>query len=145
MVSLLWRDAETSLFCKGRPDRLTTLGGWSVVVDLKSTDNAGPRVFERDIYKYSYHQQGGFYLDGCDTLSPRERKYVFIVVEKDPPFAVAVYELDPEAIDLGRDEYRAHLAQYARCLETGVWPGYDPGMGIISLPPWNRRFHGEAS
>ena len=30
--------------------------------------------------------------------------------------------------------YRHHLDQYARCLETGVWPGYGDGCEIVSLP-----------
>lgn len=142
-VSALWADIETGQPCKARIDRLTALSGWSVIVDVKSTENAGPRAFGRDIFRYSYHQQGGFYLDGCDALAPRERKVIFVAVEKEPPCAVAVYELEQDAIDLGRDEYRKHLAEYARCIETGRWPGYPDGIGYISLPPWAFKFHGE--
>jgi hypothetical protein len=146
-VSALWRDAETGLPCKARLDKLTALNGWSVILDLKSADNAGPRAFEREIHRWSYHQQAGFYIDGCDAITAveerRERKYVFLVVEKNPPFAVACYELEPEAIQLGRDEYRKHLAEYALCLETGVWPAFDQGVGTISLPPWAFAHHGE--
>jgi exodeoxyribonuclease VIII len=146
-VSALWRDAETGLLCKSRPDRLTALSGWSVVGDLKSGRDASSRAFEREIYKFGYAQQAAMYLDGCDALTPaedrRERKFIFIVVETEPPYCVAVYDLDPEAIALGRDEYRAHLAQYARCMKTGVWSGYDQGIGNISLPPWAFKFHGE--
>lgn len=148
-VSALWRDGETGLPCKSRLDRLTVLHGWSVIADLKSLTDASPRAFQRDIHKYGYAQQGAFYIDGCDALTgdddKRERKYVFIAAETAPPYAVAVYELDATALGLGRDEYRAHLALYARCVETGVWPAFDQGIGTISLPPWATRFHGEAS
>lgn len=142
-ISALWKDAGTGLYVKGRPDRLTTLAGWSVVMDLKTTLNASPSAFARDLYYYHYHQQGALYLDGCDALAPHQRKFIFVAVEKDPPYAVAVYELEDDALSLGRDEYQKHLTAYARCLESGQWPGYPDGVGYISVPSWAFKFHGE--
>lgn len=135
-VSLAWRDKDTGVPCKARLDHLGTAGEWSAIVDLKTSRNASRRSFERDVHSYGYHQQGAFYLDGADALSPRPRKFIFVVVESEPPHCVAVYELDSEAIDLGRDDYKKHLRMYAECVTTGRWPGYPDGMDYVSLPTW---------
>lgn len=137
-VSAVWTDKVTSLPCKGRQDRVGLLDNWPVVVDFKTAEDAGRREFSKAIGKFGYHEQGAFYIDGFDTLQPFEgdRRYMFIVVEKDPPFAVVVYELDNTALTVGRRNYRAHLDRYAACLESGVWPGYGDGAELITVPAW---------
>lgn len=138
-VSAVWTDPETGLLCKGRIDRLTTLGEASVIVDLKTTKNASRYSFGKDIHSFHYHQQAGLYLAGLEEVAPYPRKFMFIAIEKEPPYCPAVYELEEDAIELGRDEYHKHLRMYAECVATGVWPGYSPGADYVSLPPWAFR------
>lgn len=141
-LSAVWKDAETGLPCKGRQDKFCNLGSWPTVMDLKSAEDASKLGFSKSIDKFGYAEQAAFYLDGFHTLAPfpeGERRYVFIVAEKEPPYAVAVYELDPTAIEVGRKRYRANLRTYAGCLEAGTWPGYGDGMDLISLPPWSMK------
>lgn len=64
-------------------------------------------------------------------------RFFFIAVEKKPPYAVSVYLLDDESVDLGRAQYRADLNRYAECLSTGVWPGYGDTIQRISVPGWH--------
>jgi hypothetical protein len=137
-VSAVWKDKETGVICKGRQDRLTYLDNWPAVVDLKTARDAARRQFSRAIDQYGYAEQGAYYLGGLDTLHPFEgdRRYVFIVLEKEPPYAVAVYELDVDAIRVATDKVKGYLRQYATCLESGTWPGYGDGLDLISLPPW---------
>lgn len=142
-ASFRWLDPETGVRCKLRLDRLTTLASWSVIVDLKTAKNASQVAFSRDLHKFHYHQQAAMYLEGVNVVAPRDRKFLFIVVEKAPPFCVAVYELEDDALEVGRDEYHKHLRTYAECMASGVWPGYDQGAGYVSLPSWAFKFHGE--
>jgi len=137
-VSAVWKDKTTEVVCKGRQDRLTYVDNWPTVVDVKTSKDAGRRKFSRDIDAYGYADQAAFYLDGLDTLHPFEgdRRYVFLVLEKEPPYAVAVYELDIDAINVARSKVRGYLRQYAECLESGTWPGYGDGLELVSLPPW---------
>lgn len=145
----VWRDGATGRLCKIRVDRLTTVAlpgspePWSVVCDLKTTEDARPFAFARDLNKFGYHEQAAYYIDGLDALAPRARRFVFIVVEKRPPFAVACYELDEDAIEVGRAEYLKHLRAYADCVESGAWPGFGDGIAPISLPSWAFKAHGE--
>lgn len=142
-ASAVWVDPETSVLCKSRIDRLTTLASWPVIVDLKSTRNASRTAFGKDVHTFHYHQQSAMYLSGLNEVAPHPRKFMFIAVEKDPPYCTAVYELEDDAIDLGRDEFRSHLRMYADCLATGQWPGYGNGADYVSLPPWAFRAIGD--
>lgn len=133
-VAVVWRDERTGLLCKALMDRVVGLDGSTVVVDIKSVVDASPGAFSRDCAKYGYHIQVPYYLDGFDALAPAARRFLHVAVEKSPPFGVAVYELDEEAIIQGRVEYRAYLDQYAGCLRTGRWDGYPDRVEVLSLP-----------
>lgn len=59
-----------------------------------------------------------------------------MTVEKLPPFAVAVYRIDEDALEAGRRMYRRALRLWAECLDRGIWPGYSDRIESISLPAW---------
>jgi exodeoxyribonuclease VIII len=135
-LAFVWRDPETALLCKGRVDRLAELGGWPFVLDLKSTRDASEKAFSADLARYGYARQIAFYREGLNVLRPTPRRAAIIAVEKEPPFAVAVYELAERALEQGEREFRASLRRYRGCLETGIWPGYSDELGLIDYPSW---------
>lgn len=71
------------------------------------------------------------------------KHFIFIAVEKKPPYAVGVYVLDAESVDLGRAVYRADLQRYADCVKADEWPGYGDKIQTISVPGWhaNKNAH----
>jgi hypothetical protein len=138
-ASLLWTDRTTGERCKGRLDRLTSLNSRPLIVDLKTAEDASRKAFERSVYNFGYHRQAAMYLDGADRLAPHERSFVWIVVEKAPPWCVAVYEIEEAALSIGQDEWRKHLRTYADCKARNEWPGYDVGVDYCGLPAWAYR------
>jgi exodeoxyribonuclease VIII len=118
---------------KCRPDWLHDN---SVIVDLKTTDNAGPNAFAKSCASYRYHVQAAFYSDICREIGLDIKAFVFIAVEKAPPYAVSVYELDSDSIKVGRTLYQRNLETYRRCLETDHWPAYSQSIETLSLPRW---------
>lgn len=142
-VTMIWEDPETGALCKGRADRITSFGdsgqGWSVIADLKSTINASPEDWGKSAARFFYHSQAAWYLDGADVLAPRDRRFLFICVEKKPPYGVTVQELNEEAIDAGRKLNRIWLDRWLRCVETSVWTGYPEGVISQELPRWALR------
>jgi exodeoxyribonuclease VIII len=135
--SLYAIDPETGVLCRARLDLLTHSG---FIVDLKKCQDASPAEAARSIAKYGYHQQDAFYTDvfgWCVGQPPRG--FAFIFIEELPPHAVAVYVLDTADRDRGRRMYRRALNLYARCLESGEWPGYPVQAQTLSLPAWARR------
>lgn len=71
------------------------------------------------------------------------KHFAFIAVEKKPPYAVGVYVLDSEGVEIGRAQYQHDLRIYAECVRTGEWPGYGDKIQTISLPAWhaNKNAH----
>jgi len=139
-LSFVWTDSDTGTLCKGRCDRFSRLWGNSVIADLKTTENASEDAWIREVVKYQYHAQGAFYLDGLDTLSPvAGRKFLWLAIEKSPPYAVAIYEPDAATLDKGRRMYRNYLRQFATCQETNIWPGYPASIQPLLLPDWALR------
>lgn len=140
-ISALWNDRDTGAPCKARVDRVAPINEWPVVGDLKTTWNAERRSFERSIEKYGYDVSAAHYLDGLETIVPIPngnpfRRFFFFVVENEPPYCTAVYEITEEALVEGKRKRDRYLRQWVECRETGVWPGYPQGVDYVSLPPW---------
>jgi hypothetical protein len=135
--SLFWTDAETGLECKCRPDYLLNDG--STIVDLKTTESASPADFMQSIAKWRYHVQAAWYLHGVEQATgKRPEQFVFLCVEKRPPFACAVYVAAPEMVQIGWDTARANLNRLAECMAADAWPGYSDQVELINLPAWMR-------
>lgn len=132
--SYFWEDSATGLPCKVRPDwvRETDL----VLIDLKTCLDGSFGGFQRAVTNLKYHIQAAYYLDGVKAVTGNQYSWVFLAVEKAPPFAVALYTLDKQALDVGRELYRMGLRTIAECQKTGVWTGYPEEVQELFLPPW---------
>ena len=135
-VSGYWTDADFGVLCRLRADWLDE--AHQVVVDLKTTRDAGMDSFSRSAVEYRYHVQAAFYWDGLVACGWVPQAFVFVCVETAPPYGVALYSVKPEDLDLGRAVYRRDLATYAECLRSGEWPGYPEEIRELELPGWAR-------
>jgi hypothetical protein len=131
-VSLTWDRA--GLACKARPDWLCE--GHAVIVDLKTALDAGPSAFAKACGQWKYHLQAAWYQDAAIACDLGERAFVFLAVEPAPPYAVGLYQLDEEALRVGRLRYQRALETYQACRTAGHWPGYDTEINTLSLPKW---------
>jgi hypothetical protein len=118
---------------KARLDKLT-LDDW--IVDLKTTKDASPWGFSREIKKYGYHIQGGWYKGLTEREGKKVKGVKFIAVEKEPPYLASVYELSARALQKGRQQVNYCLETYFECLKSGIWPGYTVGCQEIDLPEY---------
>lgn len=126
-LTIIW---ETNCIkCKGRIDQKID----GVIVDLKSTHNANPDSFKSSLYRYRYHQQAAFYLDGIKGLTGEDCSFVIIAQENDAPYGTSVFEIDSEVVNLGRQEYLSNLAEYQECITFDVWPCYPEILHKITL------------
>ena len=100
-----WTDDMTGEQCKCRVDCLSdvTVNGSSVVVDVKSAAKADYDSFIRDAIKYGYDFQAAWYTNGVTICTGRPCIFVFIVVEKPPPYAVNIFQADPILLRRGGD------------------------------------------
>lgn len=133
--ALFVADPDTGIGLKCRTDWLSG----NAIVDLKSTEDASPEGFARSVEKFGYDVQAAYNLDLANWLDLKKEFFIFIAVEKSPPYAVGVYELDVESVGVGRSKYRRWLALAAHCERTQEWPAYDPAIVRLSLPQWALR------
>lgn len=139
--SVYWIDPTTGVLCRCRPD------WWRddyVLVDVKTTDDASPEGFAKSMANWRYDVQAPYYMDGVKLATGRDVKaFVFIAVEKKPPYAVGVYVLDSASLELGRAQYQHDLRVYAECLANDNWPGYGDKIQTINMPAWhaNKNAH----
>jgi hypothetical protein len=122
-----------------RKSRLDTFTDGNVLPDLKTCLSASNDYFERQILKLHYHVRAAYYLDNCRLLNLDKEHFMFIAVEKTPPYAVRCLKMDGDAITWGRKLYQADLQTWRNCLESDSWPGYETGYADISLPPWEMK------
>ena len=136
--SIFWDDSTgTRLRC--RPDKLdleSRIG--PLVIDLKTIVNADPRKFGKVANDFGYHQQDPHYRDGVLKTTGADPSFLFVLVEKAPPYLVSVVELDAEALNIGRALNRKAIHIYNQCRATGEWPGY-PQHEPVNLPIWATR------
>lgn len=134
-VSLFWDDPNTGVQCKGRLDYMRKDG---IIIDVKTTGDGGaaPDVFQRTAFSLGYHRQAAFYTDGAALCGLHSPAFMFIVVEREPPYGVALYAMDSEFIELGRQAYRPDLDLYAQCLRESRWPGYTQDIQHLVAPAW---------
>lgn len=135
-VSAFWRDQEVGSLCRARFDYLREDG---MIADLKTTDCAAPDAFARTIFSdlTRYYVQAAYYSDAYEAITGEIPKgFIFVAVEKSPPYPVATYILSENGLRAGRDWYRRMLDLYEECREADIWPGYDGDIGTIEPPSW---------
>jgi hypothetical protein len=134
----LFAKHRTGLWIKGRVDALKVESDMnSVIVDVKTTSaGADYNTFSRQAASLNYHVSAAWYshLAGLNGLPPA--RFYWVAVEVAPPYAVAVYEIHPDALDLGVGMMNDALGLIAQCEDDGVWPGYAPVVQCLNLPSW---------
>lgn len=133
-VSLTWE--WDGVPCKARPDFIMSVS--NSLIDLKTAESAEPRSVSRKAFNEGWHVRAAWYLRGTRELigTRPPQHYWFVVVEKDPPHIVQVYEMDARALAWGEMIIGRALALFAECQRTGVWPRYRDKPSIIELPEW---------
>jgi len=134
-VVIVWVDDETKLKCKVRLDYLHEERGL-FVIDFKTTTDASEDAFTYSIQKFGYHSQAAFYCMACESIFGQTPGYTWLVSEKEPPYAVAAYQIRSTTLDAGTSFCRRALEHYRRCLESYEWPGYPDAVTAIDMPKW---------
>lgn len=136
-ISGWWTDPETGVRLRWRGDWLHEGRTRLIIVDYKSTKSARPSSFHRSCSDYGYHQQEAWYKAGARANDLDEDPlFLFIAQEKEPPYLVSVHESHPDDVVRAAALNRKAIDTYARCRDTGVWPGYGDGIHTIVHPTY---------
>ncbi len=119
--SIVWKDEETGLNFKIRPDQLLEgRDGW-IIEDLKTTVDATPYQFRRSCFKYEYYRRAAFYADGVEALTGMPARTVLIAVTKERPFQVGVYEPAEAQLEDARRQNLEVKLELAKRFDADDW------------------------
>ena len=131
--SLFWKDDETGVWLRCRPDFLPNV--MRFIPDYKTSTSCTPADFARSVKDYGYHIQAAHYLAGIEAVTgEKPDAFFFIVQEKTAPYLVSLITLDEVALWWGQQLSRRAIRTFADCLDRGWWPGYDGNVSTIGLP-----------
>ena len=128
--SIFWRDEETGIMCKCRPD----IWNDPVCADLKTTKDASPKGFQSSAMKYGYFLQAAMLYEGLKSIGMPFEAFLFICVEKKKPYSGGMYLLDDAALQHGLYVFRLLLRRFAACQKNNEWPGY--GVQSLTIPKY---------
>lgn len=134
-----WTDDLTGEECKCRADCLTEIGDQLIIVDLKTAECAETEAFMRAAIKHGYDLQAAMYSEGVKKNTGKDPLFVFIAIEKKPPYAVNVLQADKLFLRRGGDLFRELIGIYHDCKDSGNWYGYLGKHNMINnlaLPAW---------
>lgn len=120
--SIFWRDKETGIWLKARPDVIPLDS--EDAVDLKTTDSVVWKDLMRTIFDYGYHQQGALVVDALKAVVGFQHPtFSLFFIESKRPHCPRPVQLKPHILKLGADMNRVALRTFERCLKTKRWPG----------------------
>ena len=99
----------------------------------------GPKSFSRDSYLGKIHYQAAFYLQLLKNLTFDTYKFYFIVVEKENPNCVNVFELSRDLLEEGHKQVFQKLEELDTCFRTNTWVGYGEAIKTIDFPPFRKK------
>jgi hypothetical protein len=130
---LIWRE-PCGIWCRAMLDWIEPDG---TVDDYKTTSGtAAPMSLGRKAADAGWDVKQAFYERGMRTLGLATPRFRFIVQENYEPHALAVLELDAEALHYGRRKVEAAVTLWRSCLAGGFWPSYPRIVHRVDMPAY---------
>jgi len=131
-VSAFW--LEDSTWCRVRWDWISN--DKRLIVDYKTTENAGADWPRRSIVAHGLDIQDHWYRRGARAVIGGDPSFVFLVQEVDPPYAVQAFALEPAFQEIGKAKCDVGLRIWRECLERNEWPAYQNRIAYVEPNAW---------
>lgn len=131
---MIWRDGK--VWKRARPD--VWLPEVQTMVDVKTVIDADPdKWIRQSLAAGGYDVQCEHYLDGVRTLGlAKEARFLFLLVELEPPHCTAWVALDPEYAAIAQKKVKLATKMWADCMAEDHWPGYTQSVHWATPSPW---------
>ncbi len=131
-IAEYWPDGESELtaiseergvWLRCRMDRITK--NRRFIFDYKSTEDASPEGFSRQILRMGYHVQEAFYRRIATNLGAIGPRFVFLAQSCEPPYECTLHGCDPALQEISEYEVERAIGIWRECTKTKSWPSYD--------------------
>lgn len=118
--------------CKARFDAI----GGGRIVDIKSTESCSFHDFQNSLATYGYHRQAAFYLEAAKECGLDVNEFIFVAIEKKPPYQFSIYKIDYASLEKGREEIEWLLIEWRKAQAENDWVSSGKCVEAINLPAW---------
>jgi len=127
-------DSETGVSIKARPDGWIPRSG--LIFDIKTTRDASPDGFPKELRNYGYDLQAAFYLRTLREAGFDAKKFIFVAVEKEPPYAVGLHVMTDRYLEHANGRVTRTLEKINAAVTAGDYTTGWPMINDIDLPRW---------
>lgn len=118
--TIAWQEDGISL--KMRVDWITD--DRLIVLDYKTTEDASPEGFSRQISRMGYDIQEQFYKRGLAAHGVENVEFYFLAQEVEYPHLCSLHALHPAMQEYAAVKVQKAVDIWRQCMESGKWPGY---------------------
>ena len=133
-VSIFATDPRSGLVLRTRPDLM--IQSEQTVYDVKTTQDASPKGFASECWKYAYHIQAAHYVYTCQLADLDIKEFAFIACEKSAPYISHMQVVGPELLEKATEQLHRTLDVIAQATQS---ENFGTGWGdysILELPKW---------
>lgn len=115
---------------------IDAVGEDGYLYDVKSCESAAPTFTGAlgAIKGYKYNLQAHFYRTVYELATgKRPRGFRFLFIEKEPPYATAIYEIGPNLMSYAVADFEAAVKLYQAGINFDSWPGYPDEPQVIDI------------
>jgi PDDEXK-like domain of unknown function (DUF3799) len=135
--TLIWQ--EGNIWCRARLDWMSR--DRRVMLDYKSTTDASPDWFSRQIVRMEYHIQDSFYRRGLRAITGQPAEFIFVAQENQIPFDCSFHAVDPSLAEIADALVERAIRLWGECLKTDTWPGYSNRIHWAVAQGWQMAEH----
>lgn len=138
--TIIAHDRETGVYLKARPDAIPLDS--TQFADFKTTQSVHWKALTRTLDDLRYDMQAVLASMCLEQAIGRPfDAFAFIFAMKKPPHAIEIAELTGDDLADAKLDVEAAIRTFARCIDSGRWPGPGGGRGdarFISRSKWSR-------
>lgn len=131
-ITMRWQEGE--LWFKSRPDFFTDDG--RIMLDYKTTEDASPDAFSRQISRMGYDFQAEFYKRGAAANGHENVDFLILAQETEYPHACSLHAIHPALQEYARMRVERAVALWRDCLTRDYWPAYPTQVCVAMASNW---------
>lgn len=131
-ITMRWQ--EDGLWLKSRPDFFTDDG--LIMLDYKTTEDASPDAFSRQISRMGYDFQAEFYKRGAEANGYENVTFLILAQETEYPHACSLHALHPALQEYARMRVERAVTLWRYCLTRDLWPAYPTRTCMVTPSNW---------
>lgn len=112
-----------------------------ILFELKTTKDATPRMFQRDIINYEYYMQAAIYRHAAMIIKKKPQNIPCYIIAIDKDFNTSTHKLSDDLLFYGFTQYQKTMADMTRwILEGGEYEGFsfytEDGYYLVDKPAY---------